>query len=43
RTLDEIAAWGSLSAEARRAVLADLPARADLLSPDARAAMPGRR
>lgn len=27
RTLDEIAAWGSLSAEAQRAILAKLPAR----------------
>ncbi|MDO5706133.1 MAG: DUF1289 domain-containing protein [Paracoccus sp. (in: a-proteobacteria)] len=27
RTLDEIASWGLMSAEARRAVLADLPVR----------------
>ncbi|MEM9013198.1 MAG: DUF1289 domain-containing protein [Pseudomonadota bacterium] len=35
RTLDEIAGWGGLSPEARRAVMAELPGRA--------AAMPGRR
>lgn len=28
RTLDEIAGWSTMSPEARRAVLADLPARA---------------
>ncbi len=28
RTLDEIAGWGQMSAEARRAVMAELPARA---------------
>jgi predicted Fe-S protein YdhL (DUF1289 family) len=27
RTLDEIAAWGSLDARARRRILAELPAR----------------
>ena len=27
RTLDEIAAWSSLSPEARRRIMADLPAR----------------
>ncbi len=31
RTLDEIAEWSELSAEARRTVMAELPARAALL------------
>ena len=31
RTLDEIAGWGQMSAEARRAVMAELPARAPQL------------
>ncbi|WP_425093371.1 DUF1289 domain-containing protein [Tropicimonas sp. S265A] len=32
RTIDEIGAWSSLSVEARRAVMADLPARAPLIA-----------
>ena len=31
RTLDEIAAWASMPAETRRAVIAELPARKPLL------------
>ncbi|MDO5630693.1 MAG: DUF1289 domain-containing protein [Paracoccus sp. (in: a-proteobacteria)] len=31
RTLDEIATWGGMSADGRRAVLAELPARKPLL------------
>ncbi len=31
RTLDEIAGWGQMSAEARRAVIDELPARAPML------------
>lgn len=31
RSLDEIATWSRLSPEARRAIMADLPGRADLL------------
>lgn len=31
RSIDEIGSWSSLSAEARRAVMADLPNRAPLL------------
>lgn len=31
RSLDEITAWSSLSPEARRAIMATLPERADLL------------
>jgi uncharacterized protein len=31
RSLDEIAAWSRLSAEERRAILAELPSRAPLL------------
>ncbi|MDO5611616.1 MAG: DUF1289 domain-containing protein [Paracoccus sp. (in: a-proteobacteria)] len=31
RTLDEIAAWGGMSADARRAILTELPARKPLL------------
>lgn len=33
RTLAEIAAWSQMSADARRAVLAELPARAPRLAP----------
>ncbi|RUS60622.1 DUF1289 domain-containing protein [Pseudorhodobacter sp. E13] len=32
RSIDEISAWSRMSAEARRAVMADLPARASLLT-----------
>jgi predicted Fe-S protein YdhL (DUF1289 family) len=32
RTGDEIAAWSRLSVDARRAIMADLPARAKLLT-----------
>jgi predicted Fe-S protein YdhL (DUF1289 family) len=31
RTIDEIAGWGRMTPEARRAVMAELPARAPLL------------
>lgn len=34
RTLDEIAAWGGMSAEARRRVMAELPGRLARLNPD---------
>jgi predicted Fe-S protein YdhL (DUF1289 family) len=34
RTLDEIAAWGGLSEEDRRRILAELPARMKILRPD---------
>ncbi|HHH89504.1 MAG TPA: DUF1289 domain-containing protein [Aliiroseovarius sp.] len=36
RTGDEIAAWPAMSPEARRALLADLPARRDLVKPKRR-------
>ena len=32
RTIDEIAAWGGMTAEARRAVMAELPGRAGQIS-----------
>ena len=32
RTIDEIGAWSGMSADARKAVMADLPARASLIT-----------
>jgi predicted Fe-S protein YdhL (DUF1289 family) len=43
RTIDEIAAWGSMTPEARRAVMAELPGRAQLLKPERRGGRSGRR
>lgn len=42
RTLEEIAGWPSLSPEARRAVMADLPARAARAKPPRRGGRAGR-
>ena len=36
RSLDEIAAWSRMTPEARRAVMAELPARAERLRPSRR-------
>ncbi|WP_407496152.1 DUF1289 domain-containing protein [Pseudooceanicola sp. MF1-13] len=45
RSIDEITAWSRLSADARRAVMADLPARAPLIAQrrGGRSARLGRR
>ena len=43
RTIEEIAAWGSMTPEARRAVMAELPGRAHLLKPERRGGRSGRR
>lgn len=43
RTIDEIAAWSSLTPEARRALMATLPARAPLVKPARRGGRAGRR
>ncbi len=43
RTIEEIAGWSSLSPEARRAVIADLPARAARAKPARRGGRAGRR
>jgi predicted Fe-S protein YdhL (DUF1289 family) len=42
RTIEEIASWSAMSAEARRAVLAELPARAARLRPARRGGRAGR-
>ena len=41
RSIDEIAAWSGMSAEARRAVMAELPARAHRVKPTRRGGAPG--
>ena len=43
RTVEEIAAWGSMTPEARRAVMAELPGRAHLVRPVRRGGRAGRR
>jgi predicted Fe-S protein YdhL (DUF1289 family) len=43
RTPDEIATWSAMTPEARRAVLADLPGRAERLRPKRRGGRAGRR
>jgi predicted Fe-S protein YdhL (DUF1289 family) len=43
RSIDEIAAWPGMSPEARRAVMADLPARAARVKPTRRGGRAGRR
>lgn len=40
RSLDEIAAWSTMPAEARRAIMAELPGRAEVVKPKRRG---GRR
>ena len=42
RSLDEIAGWSGLSAETRRAVMAELPARAERMKPRRRGGRNGR-
>jgi predicted Fe-S protein YdhL (DUF1289 family) len=43
RSADEIAAWPTMSRETRRAVMAELPARAPLVKPTRRGGRAGRR
>jgi uncharacterized protein len=43
RTLDEIAGWSGFSAERRRAIMAELPARAEQVKPKRRGGRGGRR
>ena len=43
RSIDEIAAWSSMTPEARRAVMAELPGRADRARPPRRGGRQGRR
>jgi predicted Fe-S protein YdhL (DUF1289 family) len=43
RTVDEIAAWPRMSAEARRTLLAELPGRAAAAKPGRRGGRAGRR
>jgi hypothetical protein len=43
RSIDEISAWSGLSPEARRALMAELPARAPLVAPARRGGRAGRR
>lgn len=42
RTIDEIAGWSRMTPEARRAVMAELPARAALAAPKRRGGRAGR-
>jgi predicted Fe-S protein YdhL (DUF1289 family) len=42
RTIEEIAAWGTLTPEARRAVMAELPSRAERAKPPRRGGRAGR-
>ena len=42
-SIEEIAAWSGMSAEARRAVMAELPARAHRVKPTRRGGRAGRR
>ncbi len=42
RSADEIAAWGAMTPDARRAVMAELPARAPLVKPKRRGGRAGR-
>jgi len=43
RSMDEIAGWSRMNAEARRAVLTDLPGRAPLVAPRRRGGSQSRR
>jgi predicted Fe-S protein YdhL (DUF1289 family) len=43
RSIEEIAAWGSMTLEARRAVMAELPGRAERVRPVRRGGRAGRR
>lgn len=43
RTAEEIAGWSTMTPEARRAVLAELPGRAHLVKPVRRGGRAGRR
>jgi uncharacterized protein len=43
RSMDEIAAWSRLSPEVRRAIMAELPARAPLVAGTRRGGRAGRR
>jgi predicted Fe-S protein YdhL (DUF1289 family) len=43
RTIEEIAAWSSMTPEARRAVMAELPGRAHLVKPVRRGGRGARR
>ncbi len=43
RSIEEIAAWGAMTPAARRAVMAELPGRADLVKPVRRGGRAGRR
>jgi uncharacterized protein len=43
RTIDEITAWSAMSPEARRTVMAELPARARLVKGARRGGRAGRR
>jgi uncharacterized protein len=43
RTVDEIAAWSAMTPEARRAVMAELPSRAEQARPVRRGGRGGRR
>lgn len=43
RSIDEIAAWGRMTEAARRAVMADLPARAARVKPTRRGGRAARR
>jgi predicted Fe-S protein YdhL (DUF1289 family) len=43
RTIEEIAAWGSMTPEARRGVMAELPGRAGRVKPARRGGRAGRR
>ena len=43
RSVEEIAAWPGMSREARRALMAELPARAPLVAPTRRGGRAGRR
>ena len=43
RSVDEIAAWSTMTPAARRAVMAELPGRAHLVKPTRRGGRAGRR
>ena len=43
RTIEEIAAWATMTPEARRAVMAELPSRAERAKPPRRGGRAGRR
>jgi predicted Fe-S protein YdhL (DUF1289 family) len=43
RSVEEIAAWPRLDTDARRAIMAELPARAPLVAPTRRGGRAGRR